>query len=78
MVDNGRFGVRFRDPEAALKRTLFLQVPCGKFSYANIEPECILGVSGTLDALGDYEVKVLAPPLPIYPLPTAQSSKPFG
>ena len=49
----------FRNPGEALKRALKLQVPCGKFSYANIEPDCILGVSGTLDALGDYELKVM-------------------
>ena len=49
----------FRDPAAALKRALKLQVPCGKFSYANIKPECILGVSGTLEALSEYELKVM-------------------
>ena len=51
----------FREPEAALKRALFLQVPCGKFSYANIQPDCILGVSGILEALGAYELQVTQP-----------------
>ena len=59
-VDNNRF----RDPDAALKRCLKLQIPCGKFSYANIKPECILGVSGTLEALGDYELQVTTPGIP--------------
>ena len=54
-ADNGGF----RDPASALKRALKLQVPCGKFSYANIQPECILGVSGTLAALGEYETQVM-------------------
>ena len=49
----------FRNADAALKSALGLQVPCGKFSYANIAPECILGVSGTLQALGDYELEVM-------------------
>ena len=49
----------FRDPAAALNRALKLQVPCGKFSYANIQPASILGVSGTLEALGAYELKVM-------------------
>ena len=54
-ADNGGF----RDSASALKRALKLQVPCGKFSYANIQPECILGVSGTLEALGAYETTVM-------------------
>lgn len=55
----------FRDPAAALKEKLGLWVRCGRFSYARIEPACILGVSGTIEALGDYEmqVRVLLPRL---------------
>eukprot|EP00978_Attheya_sp_CCMP212_P009335 scaffold22059_cov52-Attheya_sp.AAC.2 len=37
-----------------------MPVSCGQFSYANISPERILGVSGTLTALGEYEKNVLA------------------
>uniref|UniRef100_A0A6T1DUP4 SecA family profile domain-containing protein n=1 Tax=Alexandrium monilatum TaxID=311494 RepID=A0A6T1DUP4_9DINO len=48
-----------RDMEAALRRALQLRVPCGQFSYADIDPACILGVSGTIEALGDYEWRVM-------------------
>ena len=40
-------------------RHLQMQVSCGQFSYANINPSCILGVSGTLQALTDYEREVM-------------------
>ena len=39
---------------------LAMQVSCGRFSYANISPSRVLGVSGTLDATGEYEKDVLA------------------
>jgi len=42
-----------------LQRVLQLQVSCGSFSYANINPACILGVSGTLKALGPYQKQVM-------------------
>ena len=41
------------------KRHIHMLVSCGQFSYANINPACILGVSGTLDALTDYEREVM-------------------
>ena len=40
-------------------RHLHLQVSCGQFSYANIDPACVLGVSGTLQALTEYEREVM-------------------
>jgi hypothetical protein len=39
---------------------LHMQVSCGQFSYANINPACILGVSGTLTALTTYEQDVMS------------------
>mmetsp|Transcript_18198 Transcript_18198/g.39423 ORF Transcript_18198/g.39423 Transcript_18198/m.39423 type:complete len:1024 (+) Transcript_18198:344-3415(+) len=36
-----------------------MHVSCGRFSYANISPARILGVSGTLEAMDDYEKGVL-------------------
>ncbi|CAE8585703.1 unnamed protein product [Polarella glacialis] len=48
-----------RDEEAALREALQLRVPCGQFSYANISPTRILGVSGTVEALGKYEWQVM-------------------
>ena len=46
--------------EAILQKVLALQIPCGRFSYANLgsSPK-ILGVSGTIEALGDYEWTVM-------------------
>ena len=46
--------------DSTLAHALAMQVSCGQFSYANISPERILGVSGTLSALGDYECDVLS------------------
>lgn len=43
-----------------LRRALQLRISCGQFSYANIDPACILGVSGTLAALGGYEWSIMA------------------
>jgi len=42
------------------ERHLRMQVSCGQFSYANINPACILGVSGTLSALTKYEKEVMS------------------
>ena len=36
-----------------------MPVSCGQFSYANINPALIMGVSGTLQAIGKYEKDVL-------------------
>eukprot|EP00957_Ditylum_brightwellii_P092646 7054664-Ditylum_brightwellii.AAC.1 len=49
-----------KEKDSALTSALFVPLSCGQFSYANISPERILGVSGTLFALGEYENKVLA------------------
>eukprot|EP00977_Amphora_coffeiformis_P020936 scaffold8649_cov185-Amphora_coffeaeformis.AAC.7 len=45
---------------SCLASVMAMQVSCGQFSYANISPARILGVSGTLDAMSDYEKDVLA------------------
>jgi len=49
-----------RNAEASVRRALQLRLSCGRFSYANIKPACILGVSGTLEALGEYEWRVMS------------------
>lgn len=49
-----------KDKEATLANILTMPISCGQFSYANISPARILGVSGTLDAMGKYEKDVLA------------------
>lgn len=36
-----------------------MPVSCGQFSYANISPTRILGVSGTVEAMSEYEKSVL-------------------
>lgn len=46
--------------DSVLANVMAMQVSCGQFSYANISPARILGVSGTLDAMGDHEKTVLA------------------
>jgi hypothetical protein len=43
-----------------LANALVMPISCGQFSYAKISPYRIIGVSGTLQALGDYEKGVLA------------------
>jgi hypothetical protein len=43
-----------------LANALVIPLSCGQFSYANISPYRIIGVSGTLQALGDYEKDVLS------------------
>mmetsp|Transcript_1454 Transcript_1454/g.3035 ORF Transcript_1454/g.3035 Transcript_1454/m.3035 type:complete len:1153 (-) Transcript_1454:103-3561(-) len=46
--------------DITLANALNMPVSCGQFSYANISPACILGVSGTLEAMGQYEKDLLA------------------
>mmetsp|Transcript_175699 Transcript_175699/g.558037 ORF Transcript_175699/g.558037 Transcript_175699/m.558037 type:complete len:1076 (-) Transcript_175699:522-3749(-) len=48
-----------RDAEEALAAALNLTIPCGRFLYCNISPSRILGVSGTLHALGAFEWRIL-------------------
>lgn len=48
-----------RNNEANISRALRLRVSCGQFSYADVHPQCILGVSGTLASLGEYEWRVM-------------------
>ena len=45
--------------ETALRKALTLRIPCGCFSYAKLGSPKILGVSGTIEALGKYEWKVM-------------------
>ena len=45
--------------DSTLSRVLTFPISCGQFSYANIKPQRILGVSGTLEVMSDYEKKVL-------------------
>jgi len=49
-----------KNKEAALSRALVMPISCGQFSYANISPSRIMGVSGTLAAIGEYEKDVLS------------------
>eukprot|EP00957_Ditylum_brightwellii_P107756 8220808-Ditylum_brightwellii.AAC.1 len=49
-----------KEKDKVLASALYIPLSCGQFSYANISPERILGVSGTLSALGRYENHVLA------------------
>lgn len=48
-----------KNREVALSRALVMPISCGQFSYANISPTRIVGVSGTLAALGESEKGVL-------------------
>eukprot|EP00854_Cymbomonas_tetramitiformis_P000670 gene670-1123_t len=48
-----------RNPETTLAKALQLRVPCGQFSYASVTPALILGVSGTVEALGVHEWQIL-------------------
>lgn len=41
--------------EARLKEVLSLQLPCGQFSYTNINPLYIFGVSGTVEQLQMFQ-----------------------
>jgi uncharacterized protein YegL len=49
-----------KNKDATLSNVLTMPVSCGQFSYANISPTRILGVSGTLEAIGQYEKDVMA------------------
>lgn len=49
-----------KNEEETLGRELCMPISCGQFSYAKIAPHCILGVSGTLSALGNFEYDVLS------------------
>jgi len=42
-----------------LDKNLTLLIPCGEFAHDSIEPDCILGVSGTISVLGAFEWKIL-------------------
>ena len=42
-----------------LQKALVLRVPCARFSYADLGLAKILGVSGTVEALGNYEWQVM-------------------
>jgi len=53
-----RGNLKHRD--STLDNALAMPVSCGQFSYAGITPARILGVSGTLSALGKYEYDVLS------------------
>ena len=46
--------------DSTLDNALVMPVSCGQFSYSEITPVRILGVSGTLSALGKYEYNVLS------------------
>ena len=48
-----------KNKAAALSRALVMPISCGQFSYANISPTRIMGVSGTLASIGEDEKKVL-------------------
>eukprot|EP01031_Cornospumella_fuschlensis_P024805 gene24805-29975_t len=39
---------------------LTMLISCGQFSYANINPDCIIGVSGTITALTAYEKEIMS------------------
>ena len=45
--------------KAILSKVLAMPISCGQFSYANISPHRILGVSGTLQALSENEREIL-------------------
>lgn len=51
----------FSEPEATknLKKNLAIWVICGYLSYTNINPDCILGVSGTVKDLSDEERRII-------------------
>jgi hypothetical protein len=50
---------RLRNKEDALQSNLKIIIGCGTFSHANISPDRILGVSGTMDVLGAHEWEVM-------------------
>ncbi len=48
-----------KDRNSTLTNALVMPISCGQFSYANISPERILGVSGTLSAMSSHEYEIL-------------------
>lgn len=50
---------KLKNKGATLSKVLAMPVSCGQFSYANISPHRIIGVSGTLQALSEYQKDVL-------------------
>ena len=54
-ADNGNL----KDRDVTLSQVLTMPISCGQFSYANIKPNRIVGVSGTLEVMSDYEKEVL-------------------
>ena len=51
---------KLKQNDNTLQKVLCMNVSCGQFSYANIKPARILGVSGTLEAMGEFERKALS------------------
>ena len=49
-----------KDADSTLAKVLAMSVSCGQFSYANVSATRVLGVSGTVEAMGQYEHEVLA------------------
>jgi len=49
-----------KNRDATLANVLTMPVSCGQFSYANISPACILGVSGTLTVMGSFEKDIMS------------------
>ena len=47
------------DEAAVMRNALTMRIPCGRFSYAKLGSSKILGVSGTVAALGAYEWQVM-------------------
>ncbi|VEU39667.1 unnamed protein product [Pseudo-nitzschia multistriata] len=54
-ADNGNLN----NPAGTLARVLTMPISCGQFSYANIKPTRILGVSGTLEVMSNHQKIVL-------------------
>ena len=48
-----------KNKNEALSQNLALAIPCGSFSYANIEPNRIIGLSGTLEVMCEHEKSIL-------------------
>ena len=46
-------------PPDKLRKALAMRIPCGRFSYAKLGSAKILGVSGTVERLNDYEWQVM-------------------
>ncbi|KAK3239607.1 hypothetical protein CYMTET_50476 [Cymbomonas tetramitiformis] len=48
-----------RNPEEALEHGLSISPIASAFSYANLKPACILGVSGTVKVLREFEWRIM-------------------